>query len=453
MGACQATLVQPRPYSSPGVPALLPARRASPSGGREARDKGVTYYSVDLGRAQHGGRDNDADRDVTVIAVIPGRRRAPGAMPWRRSPPAGPARAAKGSGSGDGVAPGRRHARSPVPVAHGASSSLSGRCRRPGHQFQLRTAVPLGRRDFSRCPSSPVPVAHCRSFLVAGLSDVAAVTGPAVLPFAFARGSAAVTRSSCASRTSLGTVGDEPKATRLSAVAGSTVITPGTGPRIGSPASSLRLPPVVTPASSRGYDPLTGDEPRMNGRAVLRVRGVRRCHRIARSADHPVGGMGVAGPAAQLGARRRTARRRPAGRRRGPRWRGPADRAFGGRPRGARHGGCAAHRDRAAGRAAAPAGDAEPARRPELGVDLRRRAAAAAAAGGRGRRRDLPPPLPTGVATDAAAGLPLGLHHRHRACWPCTRPPGRRPTSTTRTCSRRGPGSPPSSRRCSATPP
>ena len=74
MGACQATLVQPRPYSSPGAPALLPARRASPSGGREARDKGVTYYSVDLGRVQRGGRDNDADRDATVITVIPGRQ-------------------------------------------------------------------------------------------------------------------------------------------------------------------------------------------------------------------------------------------------------------------------------------------------------------------------------------------------------------------------------------------
>ena len=125
--------------------------------------------------------------------------------------------------------------------------------------------------------------------------------------------------------------------------------------------------------------------------------------------------MGVAGPAAQLGARRGTARCPPAGHRCGPRWRRPADGAFGGRRRGPRCGGRAAHRDRPTGRADAQAGDPEPACRPELGVDLRRRAPAVAGPGRGRRRRDLPAPLHTGLATDPAAGLPLGLHHRHGA--------------------------------------
>ena len=190
MGAYQATLVQPRPYSSPGAPPLLPARRASPSDGREVRDKGVTYYSVDLGRAQRGGRDNDADRDVTVIPVIPGRRPHQG-----RCRGAGHHRTGRRRGRRRAPARGRRRPRAP------ARSVTSSSCawRTPpligvvvvesGHQFQLRTAVPLGRRGFSRCPSSPVPVAHCRSFRVAGAFRTWPQSRvPAVLPFAFARG-------------------------------------------------------------------------------------------------------------------------------------------------------------------------------------------------------------------------------------------------------------------------
>ena len=231
MGACPATLVQPRPYSSPGVPALLPARRASPSGGREVRDKGVTYYSVDLGRVQRGGRDNDADRDVTVIPVIPGRRSHQG-----RCRGAGHHRA----GRRRRRVPARGRRRPRVPARSVTSSSCAWRapspCRvvvvEPGHQFQLRTAVPLGRRGFSRCPSSPVPVAHCRSFLVAGAFRTWPQSRvPAVLPFAFARGFARRSPGPVAHRVPpLGTAGRwAGSATRLSAVAGSTVITPGTG--------------------------------------------------------------------------------------------------------------------------------------------------------------------------------------------------------------------------------
>ena len=198
--------VQPRPYSSPGAPALLPARRASPSGGREARDKGVTYYSVDLGRVQRGGRDNDADRDVTVIPVIPGRRSHQGRCRGAGHHRVGHPRRAR---PGDGVGPGCRHARSPVPVAHGAllplvgslSSSrvTSSSCALPflsvagvsrgvrRHQFQLRTAVPSWLQGlFGRGRSHGFPLC-CRS------------PSRAVC--------AAVTRSSCASRTPSGTAG------------------------------------------------------------------------------------------------------------------------------------------------------------------------------------------------------------------------------------------------------
>jgi hypothetical protein len=188
MGACPATLVQPRPYSSPGAPALLPARRASPSGGREVRDKGVTYYSVDLGRMQRGGRDKDADRDVTVIPVIPGRRAHQGRCGGAGHHRPGSARAAKVPAQGGSP---------PVSARSVTSSSCAWRspppCRVvvvvPGHQFQLRTAVPLGLRGFSRCPSSPVPVAHCRSFRVAGaFRTLSQSRVPVVLPCAFARG-------------------------------------------------------------------------------------------------------------------------------------------------------------------------------------------------------------------------------------------------------------------------
>ena len=174
----------------------------------------------------------------------------------------------------------------------------------------------------------------------------------------------------------------------------------------------------------------------MNGRGSQRY-GVRRCHRIARS-DHSVGGMAL--PTRLLGSvlvvellvavllvvdgvRGGLAS-----------WTG----ARGG-PRGPRRGRGAAHRDRTARRADAPAGHAEPARRPELGVDLRRRAAA--------------PPLLAGVSV-----VVIYLHLYLRV-WRPTRipvyrwaftatvllavhapPPGRRPTSTARTCSSRARG-------------
>lgn len=165
MGACQATPMQPRPFSSPGVLALLPARRAAPTGDREVRVKGVTYYSVDLGRVQRGGRDNDADRDVTVIPVIPGRRAHQGRCGGAAHHQTDPTRRRKVPARRR-CRPRCRHARSPVPVAHGAllplvgslSSSrvTSSSCARPflsvagasrgvrRHQFQSRTAVPSG---------------------------------------------------------------------------------------------------------------------------------------------------------------------------------------------------------------------------------------------------------------------------------------------------------------------
>jgi len=149
MGACQATPMQPRPYSSPGVPALLPARRASPSGGRAVRDKGVTYYSVDLGRVQRGGRDNDADRDVTVIPVIPGRRAHQGRCGGAGHHRPGPARAAKGSGPGR-VAPGVATLGHQFQLRMARSFPLSDRVVEQGHQFQLRTAVPLSVAGVSR---------------------------------------------------------------------------------------------------------------------------------------------------------------------------------------------------------------------------------------------------------------------------------------------------------------
>ena len=180
MGACPATLVQPRPYSSPGAPALLPARRASPSGGREVRDKGVTYYSVDLGRMQRGGRDKDADRDVTVIPVIPGRRshqgRCRGAGHHRVGRPA------KGPGPGTASPPG--------------VGTL-------GHQFQLRMARSFPLSGRCRRAGSPVPVTHCRSSRSQGFLEVSVVTSSScALPFLPGRRGfsdvVAVTGSRCA---------------------------------------------------------------------------------------------------------------------------------------------------------------------------------------------------------------------------------------------------------------
>jgi hypothetical protein len=242
MGACQATPMQPRPYSSPGVPALLPARRASPSGGREVRDKGVTYYSVDLGRVQRGGRNNDADRDVTVIPVIPGRRAHQGRCGGAGHHRPGPARAAKGSGPGR-VAPGVATLGHQFQLRMARSSPLSGRCRRAG---------------------SPVPVAHCCSSRSQGFLEVSVVTSSScALPFLPGRRGfsdvAAVTGSRRAAvrlRTGLrgghqvqlriaylppGPPGDEPEALHASPPLQWVRITPGTGA-----ASALPPPPCAS---------------------------------------------------------------------------------------------------------------------------------------------------------------------------------------------------------------
>ena len=161
----------------------------SPSGGREVRSEGVRYYSVDLGRVQRGGRDNDADRDVTVIPVIPGRRPHQGRC--------------RGAGHHGRPPRGRRRGPGPGTASPPGVGTL-------GHQFQLRMARSFPLSGRCRRAGSPVPVAHCRSsrsqgflevsvvtssscalpFLPGrrGFSDVAAVTVTAVLPFAFARG-------------------------------------------------------------------------------------------------------------------------------------------------------------------------------------------------------------------------------------------------------------------------
>jgi hypothetical protein len=158
--------------------------------GRSATKASRTTRSI-LDGLQRGGRDNDADRDVTVIPVIPGRRAHQGRCRWRRSPPAGRRRGRRRSRLRDGVAPGLRHARSPVPVAHGALLPLSGSlsssrvtsssCALPflsvagvsrgvrRHQFQLRTAVPSeSPGHFGRGRSRGFPLC-CRSPSRAGL--------------------------------------------------------------------------------------------------------------------------------------------------------------------------------------------------------------------------------------------------------------------------------------------
>ncbi len=207
------------------------ARRRRAAG--RLRDKGVTYYSVDLGRAQRGGRDNDADRDATVIPVIPGRRPHQGRC--------------RGAGHHRPGRRGRRRAAGPRTASPPGAGTL-------GHQFQLRMARSFPLSGRCRRAGSPVPVAHCRSsrsqgflevsvvtssscalpFLPGrrGISDVAAATGSRCAAVRLrARVCAAVTRSSCASRTSFRNrreMGRKALA-RLSAVAGSTVITPGAG--------------------------------------------------------------------------------------------------------------------------------------------------------------------------------------------------------------------------------
>jgi hypothetical protein len=154
------------------------------------------------------GRDNDADRDVTVIPVIPERRshqeRCRGAGHHR----AGRPRRAR---PGGGVAPGCRHARSPVPVAHGALLPLVG-------------SLSSNEVTSSSCALPFLP--GCRAFRSWPQARV-----PAVLPFALARGFARRSPGPVAhhvppSGTARRCAG---RATRLSAVVSSTAITPGTG--------------------------------------------------------------------------------------------------------------------------------------------------------------------------------------------------------------------------------
>ena len=136
MGACQATPCNLGPTRRPA------GRRYSRHVARPRRMTGrpgtvaVTYYSVDPGRVQHNGRNNDADRDVTVIPVIPGR--------WPRVP------ARLGHQF-------QLHTEAPSLVGPLSSSRVtSSSCARPflsvagvsrgvrRHQFQLRTVVPSG---------------------------------------------------------------------------------------------------------------------------------------------------------------------------------------------------------------------------------------------------------------------------------------------------------------------
>jgi hypothetical protein len=134
---------------------LLVARSAgvtpgtSPSGGREVRSEGVRYYSVDLGRVQRGGRDNDADRDVTVIPVIPGRRPHQGRC--------------RGAGHHGRPPRGRRRGPGPGTASPPGVGTL-------GHQFQLRMARSFPLSGRCRRAGSPVPVAHCRSSRSQGVS-------------------------------------------------------------------------------------------------------------------------------------------------------------------------------------------------------------------------------------------------------------------------------------------
>jgi hypothetical protein len=75
IGASQATLAQPRPNSSPGCPALLPAGRPAFSGVRQDPCRGtVVSLSLDPGHAQHPRWDDAADRDGTVTGVRCARR-------------------------------------------------------------------------------------------------------------------------------------------------------------------------------------------------------------------------------------------------------------------------------------------------------------------------------------------------------------------------------------------
>ncbi len=126
IGASQATLAQPRPNSSPGCPALLPAGRHAFSRPRQDPCCGtVVSLSLDPGCAQHPRRDGAADRDGTVTGVRCARRAPFRGRRCSWSPEV------TSSSCAQLFLPRRRvlrTRRSPVPVAH--RRLLPGRCGR-----------------------------------------------------------------------------------------------------------------------------------------------------------------------------------------------------------------------------------------------------------------------------------------------------------------------------------
>jgi hypothetical protein len=150
IGASRTTLAQPRPNSSPGCPALLPAGRPAFSGVRQDPCRGtVVSLSLDPGCAQHPRWDDAADRDGTVTGVRCARR--------------APFRGRRCSWSLDVTSssyarlflPRRRvlrTRRSPVPVAH--RRLLPGRCVR-----RARARVPTA---LLRLPSLVTPASARR---------------------------------------------------------------------------------------------------------------------------------------------------------------------------------------------------------------------------------------------------------------------------------------------------
>ena len=186
IGACQATRVQPRPLLvARSVRRYSRQRRASARrvAGRSRR-RGVTCYS----RRSWTGCNavdgtGDADRDGTVIAGDTWKASAPGAMPWRRSPPAGrrpeatrrprpasPAVPARSVTSSSCAWRTPSPCRSVVSPRHGPVTSSS--CARAvplgsqgfldgvrRHQFQLRMRRSFRSQGLRTWPQSRVPAA------------------------------------------------------------------------------------------------------------------------------------------------------------------------------------------------------------------------------------------------------------------------------------------------------
>jgi hypothetical protein len=154
---------------------------------------------------------NVVDGTTTPIVMSPSSRRYLGGVRTRGDAVA-PVTTGGPRAGGEGV-PARGRRRPRVSARSVTSSSCAWRAPspyrvvvvEPGHQFQLRTAVPLGRRGFLEV--SVVTSSSCAlPFLPGrrGFSDVAAVTGYRCAAVRLrARVCAAVTRSSCASRTFL----------------------------------------------------------------------------------------------------------------------------------------------------------------------------------------------------------------------------------------------------------